>query len=69
MSTAPRVVQLDWEAFHARVTELQAEHTARPTRQAVARSLAAFERWGVAPPPSFIESHPVAAAAARYGRH
>jgi 5-(carboxyamino)imidazole ribonucleotide mutase len=37
-----------------------------PTMKHAADNLDAL---GVAPPPSFIESHPMAAAAARHGRH
>lgn len=67
MSTAPRVVTFDWDAFHEHVQRLRVEHEERPNAEAVARSLEAFNRWGVAPPSSFYEQHPEAEHAARRG--
>jgi hypothetical protein len=63
--TTPRVVRFDWERFHARVQRLRAEHNTHTPAEAVAASLAAFHRWGVPPPASFV--HVMTAAAA--GRH
>jgi hypothetical protein len=63
--TTPRIVRFDWERFHARIERLRVEHATRTPAEAVGASLAAFKRWGVAPPASF--KHAMAAAAA--GRH
>jgi hypothetical protein len=66
--TTPRVVRFDWDRFHARIERLRAAHDARTPAEAVAASLAAFKRWGVAPPASFV--HVMAAAAAvRHDTH
>lgn len=69
MSPAARIVQFDWDAFHARVERLRVVHDARPGPDAVRRSLEAFTRWGVAPPSSFLQEHPEAVAAVRHSAH
>lgn len=63
MTHNPPIVELDWDAFNEHVARLRAEHHARTPAEAVAASLEAFARWGVAPPWSFTEQHPEAAAA------
>lgn len=65
----PRVVTFDWDAFHEHVERLRVQHEQRPAREAVARSLEAFRRWGVEPPPSFFDQHPEAAAVCRHGHN
>lgn len=67
-ATAPRVVQFDWEAFAAFVDAKRREHDARPEADAIAASMAAFTRWGVAPPRSFTNQHRDALAALRTGK-
>lgn len=58
----PRIVRIDWPAFHAHVERLAAQHKQRPEAEAVAASLAAFRRWGVTPPASFVSAYPAAVA-------
>ena len=65
MTTPPRIVRFDWEAFARFVDAKRAEHEARTPREAVAASVAAFERWGVRPPRSFTHAHGHAAARGR----
>lgn len=59
------VVRFDWDAFAAHVERRRREHASRDELDAVARSLAAFRRWGVRPPASFLEQHAEAVAACR----
>lgn len=57
----PHVVHFDWERFRRRVERLREQHDARTDDDAVAASMAAFERWGVKPPASFTHAHDHAA--------
>jgi hypothetical protein len=54
--TTPRIVRFDWDDFAAFVAAKRAQHEARTHNEAVAVSLAAFKRWGVRPPPSFVQA-------------
>lgn len=65
--TTPRIVRFDWEAFHEHVERLRVVHDSRPEAEAVVCSLEAFRRWGVAPPRTFVDQYPEAAAACRHG--
>lgn len=61
----PRIVTFDWDAVAAFAARLRDAHEARNDTDAVAVSLAAFDRWGVRPPAAFLEQHTVAVAAVR----
>jgi len=58
----PREVHFDWQHFAQHVERLRVEHANRSAGEGVAATLAAFDRWGVTPPPAFIAQHPAAAA-------
>jgi hypothetical protein len=60
--TTPRTWRPDWEAFGQFVDGLRREHEARTEAEAVAVSLAAFNRWGVRPPREFFEHAAVVTA-------
>lgn len=58
----PREVHFDWNDFAAHVERLRVEHANRSTHDGVAATLAAFDRWGVTPPPALTKQRPAAAA-------
>lgn len=60
--TTPRVWRPDWDAFGEWVERIRSEHDARTEADAVAVSLAAFNRWGVRPPREFSEHAAVVTA-------
>jgi hypothetical protein len=58
----PHVVRFDWERFHARVERLRVQQDKRQPLEAFEVSLAAFRRWGVPPPATFVQDMAAAAA-------
>lgn len=58
----PRVWRPNWDAFAEWAEGIRREHEARNEAEAVARSLAAFNRWGVQPPRDFPKHAAVVAA-------